>query len=837
MEELKSEMIRLELLGTSEHNARRKLTQDPDQDELTASIHTHGILSSLVVRKITRPKAKGPKYAVVAGERRLTGLRALADAGKIDPKTYEVPCRVRTAASAKEIKDLEISLAENSQRTEMDAVDKYEAFRTLTEEGVGVGDIATRFGITTRGVEQCLRLADVHEDILEAARLGKVTTEVLMAFAANADKSRQLKVWQDARDHYGQPHAGWVRNEMLREHMVATHARVRFIGLDAYTAAGGRTEHDLFATTDDDIYLSDLNIVDELAKTRLEAIKKQVKDDWGWVETAFDVRYSDTEKYGRIEGRPGALTTEEETRYTEIGDEIGAIEAELTKRGDGSDNVYDELDEGNETEEPEGDNASDLSGETVDLHGQLHTLRHKRRRIQDMREQRAIYDAGQMKHAGVILTIDPDGQLYRHAGLVREQDALQMPAVGEAERHANEAAAEAAKDAAPEPEASATTGEPAENLPTPATTDRPSEKTAQPSNGGPRPTGAAPRGAPAEPAPTPDNYRPPTRYRTPEDKEREARNASGLGTALFEDMQVVRNSLIKAELAGNFEVAFDLATYHLAVSVLTSLMYSKTGLTINASETPRKTYHGDEDRNRAVFGPSDSVLETLRERLTLDWLDNDNAEKRFSAFCALDARQKQEIFATAVSWTLGGQLAFEPERKIEVEMVAERLNVPFATGFRPTAANFWGRVSKGDAMAAATAILGPDWVNGHSKDKKAELANALELAFAAGERPVDLTKDQHEAANAWTAPGFQPFDTRGLDPKVNVQTEKRGTVRNGFETAQEDATQERDNDKDPVEETEDAATAVEAIPQDGNNDDDDGFDRAPATTVPAFLQK
>jgi len=77
----------------SADNVRKTACADSALQELAASIAAHGLLQSLVVRE-TR---KG-KFAVVAGGRRLSALRLLAEAGKIEAD-YAVPYARRCCRS------------------------------------------------------------------------------------------------------------------------------------------------------------------------------------------------------------------------------------------------------------------------------------------------------------------------------------------------------------------------------------------------------------------------------------------------------------------------------------------------------------------------------------------------------------------------------------------------------------------------------------------------------------------------------------------------------------------------------------------------------------------
>ena len=146
-------------------------------EELAASIAAHGLLQAPVVRK-----AKGGKYAVVAGQRRLIALRLLAPQGAI-ASDGEVACQL----VADEADAGEISLAENVVRMAMHPADQFEAFCDLVDRGVDIDAVATRFGVTESVVVRRLKLGRLSPVVLEAYRNGDIDLEDAQAFAISDD--------------------------------------------------------------------------------------------------------------------------------------------------------------------------------------------------------------------------------------------------------------------------------------------------------------------------------------------------------------------------------------------------------------------------------------------------------------------------------------------------------------------------------------------------------------------------------------------------------------------------------------------------------------------------
>ena len=141
-------------------------------EALAASIQAHGLLQSLVVRpQLDADGQETGRYEVVAGGRRLAALRLLAKRKRI-AKGTAIPCRVLDGAAVDgtSVNGMEASLAENVVRQDMHPADQFEAFAALHEAGIGVEDIAARFGVSAHTVRQRLRLAVVAPALIQAYR-------------------------------------------------------------------------------------------------------------------------------------------------------------------------------------------------------------------------------------------------------------------------------------------------------------------------------------------------------------------------------------------------------------------------------------------------------------------------------------------------------------------------------------------------------------------------------------------------------------------------------------------------------------------------------------------
>jgi ParB family chromosome partitioning protein len=73
----------------------------------------------------------------------------------------------------------------------MHPADQFDAFRSLIDQGMGVEDVAARFGVTPTTVRQRLKLANVAPRLLELYRADEINLDQLMALAVTDDHGEQ----------------------------------------------------------------------------------------------------------------------------------------------------------------------------------------------------------------------------------------------------------------------------------------------------------------------------------------------------------------------------------------------------------------------------------------------------------------------------------------------------------------------------------------------------------------------------------------------------------------------------------------------------------------------
>ena len=264
---------------------------------------------------------------------------------------------------------------------------------------------------------------------------------------------------------------------------------------------------------------------------------------------------------------------------------------------------------------------------------------------------------------------------------------------------------------------------------------------------------------------------------SPGDAEAEARKEAGVGIGLADDLRAIRTAIVKSQLACDFEAAFDLLLFQLARSVFTS-GYHDDALDIRATVTPDRPAMRVNYDAFGTINVGEKHLEIDRAAQKLDWAGLSDTEA-FAELRALPERDKRTLFASCVARTLKGQLAFEPKARPEVEATVARLDIDFAAAVRGnrdqvwTADLLWSRLRKDRILAIARETLGETWAQAEAKQKKAEIARAMQDAFAHGDGvPAGVTAEGRAAAIAWTPPGFRAFDTGTVDDEGAASDER-----------------------------------------------------------------
>ena len=384
-------LVPLSQLRPSKRNVRKTL--GASITELAASIERVGLLQNLTVILAS----DGEHYEVVAGGRRLAALKLLAKKRRI-AKDYAVPCLLVADASARTA-----SLTENVQREVMHPADQFEAFADLIAEGRPIEDIAADFGVTPLVVQRRLKLANVSPRLMADYRADAVNLDQLMALAITDDHAAQEAAFYDAPNWQRNPTA--LRERLTEREIDANrHPLVRFVGLEAYEAAGGGIRRDLFADADQGIYLTDAALLDRLAQDKLTGIADEVRrEGWAWVEAVPAATYADLQAFQRApkeRRKPNAREAKRVAKLQAKAQEIGvALNAAL------------------DAEDEEKAEALDDEGRRVG------------EQLEALEAELLAYGPTVRAAAGVVVTLDRQGEPVIHRGLLRDAEAKALRAL------------------------------------------------------------------------------------------------------------------------------------------------------------------------------------------------------------------------------------------------------------------------------------------------------------------------------------------------------------------------------------------------------------------------
>jgi ParB family chromosome partitioning protein len=173
--------LRIADIAVSRRQPRRSFDEGELQ-ELAQSIRHLGVLQPVVVRPAA--EGAGKRFEVIAGERR---LRAAALAG-LD----SIPALMRTADEAL---SLEMALAENVAREDLNGIEEAHAYAALVDEfGLTherIGELVGRSRVAVTNVLRLLELPDDVQAMVERGEISEGHARTLLGLAGH-DERRKL---------------------------------------------------------------------------------------------------------------------------------------------------------------------------------------------------------------------------------------------------------------------------------------------------------------------------------------------------------------------------------------------------------------------------------------------------------------------------------------------------------------------------------------------------------------------------------------------------------------------------------------------------------------------
>src|SRR5215213_708441 len=300
-----------QLVPAPDHNVRifgkyNEITQ------LAANIQRLGLIHPIAVRFMPGHDGESPtgQYMIIDGERRYAALRKLQESGVIDDG-FIVPVLLRDADDATASA---ISLSANIMRLPLHPADQHAAFAQLQSQGRSVQEIGKLFSLKPKQVEKVIALGNLAPEVLEAYRKSETMTEEITQLLTRCTQDEQRKFLPAILK--GKMRAWELKSRLEQDQVPVTAPLAKFVGLEAYQAAGGQVVSDLFGGVEQ---LSSVQLLVDLAKKKTTDLKQQLIDEgWKWVALEKDMPEGYRHKWDRTRQRDAFGSPEDEKRWGDI---------------------------------------------------------------------------------------------------------------------------------------------------------------------------------------------------------------------------------------------------------------------------------------------------------------------------------------------------------------------------------------------------------------------------------------------------------------------------------------------------------------------------------------
>jgi ParB family chromosome partitioning protein len=185
---LKTQEIDISAIRPNQHQPRKVMNEEKLL-ELTNSIRTLGLINPITVMKTdgleeTPDGRRTQFYVLIAGQRRLEAFKRLGKT-KI------------TAIIKDQDNSIHITIAENTERENLNPIDEAEAyFRAMQEKGYTQDELAVRLGKSRPSIVDILAINQLPDYIKEAARTSdRLTKSALVELVRTRDEAERQKLW------------------------------------------------------------------------------------------------------------------------------------------------------------------------------------------------------------------------------------------------------------------------------------------------------------------------------------------------------------------------------------------------------------------------------------------------------------------------------------------------------------------------------------------------------------------------------------------------------------------------------------------------------------------
>ncbi|APW64293.1 ParB/RepB/Spo0J family partition protein [Paludisphaera borealis] len=221
------------------------------------------------------------------------------------------------------------------------------------------------------------------------------------------------------------------------------------------------------------------------------------------------------------------------------------------------------------------------------------------------------------------------------------------------------------------------------------------------------------------------------------------RKPKGMPATLKRQLEAYRQQAAQAEIARNRLVALDLLVFTIASDAFGHRFAANSCLGVKF------------DLQRPAVKeetPAGASMAAIEQGLPLAWLELSSEAERFRALSDLSDNQKLDLLAACVASSLKPQLATGFEATA-CELALSLTGADLSGYWRPTAANYLGRITTQQLLALGGGLLGEAWAQARSRDKKSELVAQLERVFAEPEK-YGRTQKQVAGISQWLPEGM-----------------------------------------------------------------------------------
>lgn len=243
-----------------------------------------------------------------------------------------------------------------------------------------------------------------------------------------------------------------------------------------------------------------------------------------------------------------------------------------------------------------------------------------------------------------------------------------------------------------------------------------------------------------------------------EDEEPEEPGQAKYSQRLCDELAMMKTELLAVHVASDPHFALDLGTFIMVDNATRLSGYYGMPSELRAN-APSARVHGFQSG-----APAAEAWAKLDEGLNRSWTNHKEIEARYDAFCALDQAER----AAWLGWAVARTLHAVPDGLTGssfLNHLGAKLGIDVAAWWRPTARNFFDRITKPAILKLFEAIGGMELKSRYAASRKFDLAASAEKLFAG---QVIVEADIKERALAWL-PAAMRFGEESLADPVPAE--------------------------------------------------------------------